>query len=96
MRRPAWEVLHWALLAFGLAGLAVLAHRRRWEALLLGALLVSITAVAALLVASPRRVLVAIPLLAVLAGVGATWLWAELHERRAPAGRTGRNRFRPG
>jgi len=81
MRRPAWEALHWALLAFGLLGLAVLARRRTWEALLLGALLVSITAVGALLVASPRRVLVTIPLLAPLAGVGAVWLWAELRER---------------
>jgi len=84
MRRPAWEVLHWALLALGLLGLAVLAQRRRWEALLLGAILAAITALAALFVASPRRVLVAIPLLAPLAGVGAVWLWAGLRERLRP------------
>jgi hypothetical protein len=81
MREPLWAALHWVLLAFGLLGLAVLARRRRWEALLLGTVLISITAVAALLVASPRRVLVAIPLLAALAGVGAIWLWAEVRER---------------
>ena len=36
MREPIWEALHWALVAFGLLGLVVLAWRRRWEALLLG------------------------------------------------------------
>lgn len=72
MREPAWEALHWALLAFGLIGLGVLARRRRWEALLLATVLLSATAIGLLLVASPRRALVAIPLLAALAGVGAT------------------------
>jgi hypothetical protein len=77
MREPAWEALHWALLAFGLLGLAALAWRRRWEALLIGVILLAITAISALLVASPRRVLVMLPLLAALAGSGvvfaATW-----------------------
>jgi 4-amino-4-deoxy-L-arabinose transferase-like glycosyltransferase len=72
MRQPAWEALHWALLGFGLLGLAVLAWRRRWEALLLAVVLVSATTVGELLVATPRRALVAIPLLAALAGVGTT------------------------
>jgi 4-amino-4-deoxy-L-arabinose transferase-like glycosyltransferase len=77
MREPVWEALHWALVAFGLLGLAVLAWRRRWEALLLATIFVSITALSALLVASPRRVLVMLPLVAALAGVGATWLWSQ-------------------
>jgi hypothetical protein len=72
MREPLWEALHWALVALGLLGLAVLAWQRRWEALLIGVVLIAITATGALLVASPRRLLVAIPLLAALAGVGAT------------------------
>jgi 4-amino-4-deoxy-L-arabinose transferase-like glycosyltransferase len=72
MRRPLWEALHWALVAFGLLGLVVLARRRPWEATLLAVVFVSITAISALLVASPRRVLVMIPLVAALAGVGAT------------------------
>jgi 4-amino-4-deoxy-L-arabinose transferase-like glycosyltransferase len=88
MREPIWEVLHWALLGLALFGLAVLAWQRRWEALLLGAVLLAVTALAALLVASPRRVLVTIPLVAALAGVGLAWLLALLAERRAaePAG----------
>ncbi|HMI80540.1 MAG TPA: hypothetical protein VK480_02005 [Solirubrobacterales bacterium] len=74
MREPGWEVFHWALVAFGLLGLAVLAWRRRWEALLLATIFLAITAVSALLVASPRRVLVLVPLLAALTGVASAWL----------------------
>jgi 4-amino-4-deoxy-L-arabinose transferase-like glycosyltransferase len=77
MRVPLWKALHWALVAFGLLGLAVLAFRRRWEALLLATIFLSITAISALLVASPRRVLVMMPLVAALAGSGAVWLWPQ-------------------
>jgi hypothetical protein len=71
MREPGWELLHWALIGFGLIGLVVLAAQRRWEALLLATIFLAITAISALLVASPRRVLVMMPLVAALAGVGA-------------------------
>jgi hypothetical protein len=84
MREPLWEAFHWALVAFGLLGLAVLAWRRRWEAFILATIFLSITAISALLVASPRRVLVMLPLVAALAGVGATWAWNELRARRRP------------
>ena len=77
MREPRWEALHWALLGFGLIGLGLLAWRRRWEALVLGTVFLAITALSALLVASPRRVLVMLPLVAALAGVGVTWPWAR-------------------
>jgi hypothetical protein len=85
MRAPAWRALHWVLLAFGLLGLALLAWRRRWEALLLGAIFLAITAISALLVASPRRVLVMLPLGAALAGVGATWAASALRAGRRPS-----------
>jgi hypothetical protein len=78
MREPGWEALHWALIALGLLGLAVLAWRRRWEALLLGTIFLAITLISALLVASPRRVLVMIPLVAALAGVAIAWIGARL------------------
>jgi hypothetical protein len=77
MREPVWAALHWALVGFGLLGLAVLAWRRRWEALVIGTVLLAITALSALLVASPRRVLVMLPLIAALAGVGVTWPWTR-------------------
>ena len=83
MQRPGWELLHWALVGFGLIGLAVLMRRRPWEALLLATLLLAIAAVGALLVASPRRVLVAMPLIAALAGVGATACYGWLRSRIA-------------
>ena len=57
----------------------MLAWRRRWEALLIGVVFLAITAISALLVASPRRVLVMLPLLAALAGSGAVFAagWAQ-------------------
>ncbi|HEX2266391.1 MAG TPA: glycosyltransferase family 39 protein, partial [Solirubrobacterales bacterium] len=70
MQEPVWKVLHWALVALGLLGLALLAWRRRWEALLIATIFLAITALSALLVASPRRVLVLVPLLGALASVG--------------------------
>jgi hypothetical protein len=81
MREPGWELLHWALVALGLAGLIVLVGRRRWEALLLAAIFVAVTAISALLVASPRRVLVTMPLAATLAGVGIVAVY-ETWQRR--------------
>ncbi|HST69998.1 MAG TPA: hypothetical protein VLI94_10110 [Solirubrobacterales bacterium] len=74
MEEPVWKILHWALIALGLLGLAVLAWLRRWEALLIGTIFLAITALSALLVASPRRVLVLVPLLGALMSVGIAWL----------------------
>ena len=74
MREPGWEAFHWALVALGLLGLGLLARRRRWEALLIGTIFLAITALSALLVASPRRVLVLLPLLAPLAGLATAFL----------------------
>jgi hypothetical protein len=77
MREPVWEVMHWLLVTLGLLGLVLLALRRRWEALLLGTVFLAITAISALLVASPRRVLVLIPLLAPLMGFALACLSAQ-------------------
>jgi hypothetical protein len=84
MREPGWELFHWALVVLGLVGLIVLAKQRRWEALLLATIFVAITAISALLVASPRRVLVMLPLVAALAGVGVAWVGTALSKQRAP------------
>lgn len=81
MHVPVWAAFHWLLLAFGLLGLVVLALQRRWEALLLGMALVVATAIGLLLVASPRRALVAIPLLAALAGAGAACVVGQWQRR---------------
>ena len=74
MRTPVWEALHWILLGLGLLGLGLLAYLRRWEALLIGAAFLAVTIISALLVASPRRVLVLIPLLSASAGAALAWL----------------------
>jgi hypothetical protein len=81
MREPVWEALHWALLGLGLLGLGLLAYFRRWEALMIGAVFLAITAISALLVASPRRVLVLIPLLSACAGAAVAWVSARIHRR---------------
>lgn len=83
MRQPVWELLHWVLAAFGLVGLIVLAAQRRWEALLLATIFLAIMAISALLVASPRRMLAMMPLVAALAGVGAVsaHAWAQRRSR---------------
>ncbi len=85
MQEPGWKLFHWAIVLLGAIGLAVLALQRRWEVLLIAAIFVAITAISALLVASPRRVLVMMPLVAALAGVGATACWRQL---RVSLGRT--------
>ncbi len=74
MHSSFWKGFQKALALFGLLGLGVLAFRRRWEALPLALLVLTTTATSALLIASPRRVLVILPAVAALAGAGLVWL----------------------
>jgi 4-amino-4-deoxy-L-arabinose transferase-like glycosyltransferase len=57
------------VLALGLAGLVLLAVRRRWEFFLIAALLVGITVVGGLLLAGTRRNVTLMPLVMALAGI---------------------------
>jgi 4-amino-4-deoxy-L-arabinose transferase-like glycosyltransferase len=64
-----WRALQLAVVVLALAGIAILIlRRRRFEALVAGLVLLYMTAIAALLISSPRRELVVLPLLAALAG----------------------------
>lgn len=72
MEREPWRALQLAIAALSLAGLVLLGLRRRFEAVPLAIVLLYMSAVAALLISSPRRELVVLPLLASLAGVAAT------------------------
>ena len=96
MRAGGWIAFHYAMLALAVVGLAVLAWRRRWEALVLATLIGGITVLGGLLLAVPRRNVPLMPLVLTLAAAGAVWLvltaggW--LTERRrsrrhAPEGR---------
>ena len=76
-----WRVFQLGLLVLALLGLATLALARRFEALLLGLILLYVTAVAALLIASPRRALIPLPLICALAGVGLAFAFAFARER---------------
>jgi 4-amino-4-deoxy-L-arabinose transferase-like glycosyltransferase len=62
-------VFQFTVLALGLIGLALLALRRRYEVLLIGALLLGITVVGGLLLAGTRRNLTLMPLVMTLTGV---------------------------
>jgi 4-amino-4-deoxy-L-arabinose transferase-like glycosyltransferase len=86
MRASGWVAFHYALLALAVVGLVVLAIRRRWEALVLGLLILGITVLGGLLLAVPRRNVPLIPLVCALAATGGAWLVliarAWLAERR--------------
>jgi 4-amino-4-deoxy-L-arabinose transferase-like glycosyltransferase len=72
-------VFQFTVLALGLVGLALLALRRRYEVLLIGALLLGITVVGGLLLAGTRRNVTLMPLVMALAGVTAAMAvqWAR-------------------
>jgi hypothetical protein len=55
MSAPLGRVIQTMLVLAGLAGLALLAWRRRWEAIAVALPIATVTAVAALTLAPPRR-----------------------------------------
>lgn len=98
MRAGGWIAFHYAMLGLAALGLAVLAWRRRWEALVLATLIGGITVLGGLLLAVPRRNVPLMPLVLTLAAAGAVWLaitaggW--LAERRRSGGGARRGRVR--
>jgi hypothetical protein len=81
MNEQPWRTLQLGLLIAALLGLAALVVDRRFEALVLGLILLYVTAVGALLIASPRRELVVLPLLAALAGAALVRVTESLRAR---------------
>jgi hypothetical protein len=73
MQHRHWLYFHRALVIFGFAGLLLLALRRRWEAAVIGSLVIGITLVGTLLLPSPRRALILLPLICACAAVTVTW-----------------------
>jgi 4-amino-4-deoxy-L-arabinose transferase-like glycosyltransferase len=80
-----WRTLQLAIVVLSLAGLAILLWRRRFEGLVLAIVLLYMTAIAALLISSPRRELVVMPLLTALAGACVAEA-ARLRRREPPHG----------
>ena len=78
MRSPLWRALQIALLAAAALGLAVGLARRRFDTLAIAAILLTVTLVQAAFIASPRRTLTLLPLIAALAGAGVVWAWDRL------------------
>jgi hypothetical protein len=78
MHSSGWQAAQKVLVALGLIGLAVLCLTRRWEAVPALLFAAGVTAAAALLIASPRRVIVILPLVASLGATALAWfagLW---------------------
>jgi len=74
MLSPPAVVLQVLILAFAVVGLALLAWRRRFEALLLGALILGLTVFSGVVLAAPRRNLALMPLVMTLASTGLVYV----------------------
>jgi cell division protein FtsW (lipid II flippase) len=86
MDRPDWKVFHLALISLALLGLLVGLVRREFDFIVVATILIVVTAIQAIFVASPRRTLLLLPLVCSLVGVGAIWLESTVRARFA-AGR---------
>jgi Dolichyl-phosphate-mannose-protein mannosyltransferase len=74
MLSPAAVVLQNLILAFGVVGFALLAWRRRFDALLLGGLILGLTVFSGIVLAAPRRNLALMPLVMTLASTGLVYV----------------------
>ena len=78
-------IFQFTVLALGLAGLVLLAVRRRWEFFLIAALLAGVTVIGGLLLAGTRRNVTLMPLVMALAGITVVMLvqriWPRLMSR---------------
>ena len=70
MLSPAAVALQVAIIVLAIAGLVILAVRRRFEALLLGGLILGLTVFSGIVLAAPRRNLALMPLVMTLASTG--------------------------
>ena len=78
MHSAFWKGAQKVLALFALAGLLVLAVRRRWESIPVALVLLGVTFNAAFLIASPRRMIVLLPLVGALGGTALAWALARL------------------
>jgi 4-amino-4-deoxy-L-arabinose transferase-like glycosyltransferase len=84
-RSPGGKVFQYVVLALALAGFVLLALRRRWEIVVIAALVLGVTVLGGLLLAGTRRNVALMPLVMAVAGVTAVWLlqrvWSRLPSR---------------
>jgi 4-amino-4-deoxy-L-arabinose transferase-like glycosyltransferase len=84
-RSTGGTLYQYLLLALGLAGLVLLALRRRWEVVMIVLLLAGITVLGGLLLAGTRRNVALMPQVMAVAGVTVAWLvqrvWPRLPSR---------------
>ena len=80
MEFPPWRALQLILLVGAAAGLLLGLARRRFDVIVLGSVLLTVTLVQALYIASPRRTLVLLPEVSALAGLGLTWGASRLRQ----------------
>jgi 4-amino-4-deoxy-L-arabinose transferase-like glycosyltransferase len=86
MEKEPWRALQLAIVILALAGLVTLTIRLPFEGLACSLVLAYMTVVSALLIASPRRELVVLPLLAALAGACAVEAGRAARARRPARG----------
>jgi hypothetical protein len=83
MLATGWRLWHGLVVICAALGLGLLAYRRRWEAIPIALLALAATVLSAVLIASPRRVVVILPVVAALAGTAIAWITEWVRGRPA-------------